>query len=253
MAFNPGNLVLWSATRVPAAPFLLPQWWGYLTSDNMATVSASGYFNVDPTLLIDFTSFRLNDLIYCACSDGAVQLQINALLPNITTISPNSDIAPGSITTSLLANGAVTGAKMAALPSGDILVGSAGNVATAVAMSGDVAIVASGATTIQPNAITTAKILNANVTLAKLSATVAPQSIIVFSSQYTTVGGAAAEAITVAGALATDLAYVQMVNQGPNTVSVVKAVMTANTLTVTFSGNPGAGAIINYQITRVAT
>lgn len=253
MAFQPSNLVLWSATRTPSPPFNLPQWWGYLTTDTIANVSASGYFNITPDVLIDFTTFRLNDLIYCACSDGIVELQINALLPNITTITTNTNIAPGSISTAMLANGAVTGAKMAALPSGDILVGSAGNVATAVAMSGDVAIIASGATTIQANAITTAKILNANVTLAKLSSTLAPQSIIKFSSQYTTLGGAAAEAITVTGALTSDLAFVQLVNRGPNTVTVLIAVVTANTLTVTFSADPGAGAILNYQLTRVAT
>lgn len=59
--------------------------------------------------------------------------------------------------------------KLAALTSGHILVGSAGNVATSVAMSGDATIVASGALTIANNAITTVKILNANVTLAKLA------------------------------------------------------------------------------------
>lgn len=69
-------------------------------------------------------------------------------------------------------------------------------------------------------------------------------------TQYTTVGGAAAEAITIAGVLATDLADVQMVNDGTNNVTVLQAACTANTLTVTFSGNPGAGAVINYWIYR---
>ena len=44
------------------------------------------------------------------------------------------------------------------LPVNDILVGNASNVATAVAMSGDVAIVASGATTIQPGVVTASKL-----------------------------------------------------------------------------------------------
>ncbi len=92
-----------------------------------------------------------------------------------------------------------------------------------------------------------------SVLLANLGTGIAPEAVIKYSAQYTTVGGAAAEAIAVAGALATDLAFVQLVNHGPNTVSVAFAVMTANTLTVTFSANPGAGAIINYQIIRTAS
>ncbi|KTD29659.1 hypothetical protein [Legionella maceachernii] len=69
-------------------------------------------------------------------------------------------------------------------------------------------------------------------------------------AQYTTVGGAAAEAITISGVLATDLASVQMVNDGTNNVTVLQAACTANTLTVTFSGNPGTGTVINYWIYR---
>jgi hypothetical protein len=69
-------------------------------------------------------------------------------------------------------------------------------------------------------------------------------------AQYTTVGGAAAEAITIAGVQATDLAFVQVVDNGTANVTVLQAACTANTLTVTFSGNPGADCIINYQIMR---
>ncbi len=73
-----------------------------------------------------------------------------------------------------------------------------------------------------------------------------------YAKQYTTVGGNAAEAITIAGALATDLAFVQLVAAGSNSRTVSKAVVTANTLTVTFSGDPGNDAIINYQLLRAA-
>lgn len=69
-------------------------------------------------------------------------------------------------------------------------------------------------------------------------------------AQYTTVGGAAAEAITISGVLSTDLADVQVVDNGTANVTVLQAACTANTLTVTFSGNPGADAVINYWIYR---
>lgn len=149
---------------------------------------------------------------------------------------------------------AIAFSKLASLTSGNILVGSAGNVPTAVAMSGDATIIASGALTIANDAITTAKILDANVTLAKLAAGITPSHVIKFANQVTTVGGAAAEAFTVTGAVgATDRAFVQVVDDGTANVTVLQAVVTDNTLTVTFSANPGNDTIINYQIIRAAS
>ena len=134
------------------------------------------------------------------------------------------------------------GALSETLASGHVFVGSALNVATGVAMSGDVAIANTGATTIQAGA----------VDLGMLSAGIAPSHVVKFAAQHTTTGGAAAEAITVTGALATDLAFVQLVDDGTANVSVLNAVVTADTLTVTFSADPGNDAIINYQLLRAA-
>lgn len=140
------------------------------------------------------------------------------------------------------------------LSSGNIFVGNVSNVATGVAMSGDATMANTGAITIANNAITTAKILNANVTLAKLAAGITPAAVVKFFGQVTTAGGAAAEAITVTGAVAaTDRAFVQMVDNGTNNVTVLQAVVTNDTLTVTFSADPGADAIINYQLIRAAS
>lgn len=156
----------------------------------------------------------------------------------------NADINSGA---------AIAFSKLAAMTSGFLLVGSAGTVPTAVALSGDATLVASGALTIASNAITTAKILNANVTLAKLASGITPAAVIKFFAQATTAGGGAAEAITVTGAVAaTDRAFVQMVDNGTNNVTVLQAVVTTDTLTVTFSGDPGNDAVINYQLIRAA-
>jgi hypothetical protein len=120
-------------------------------------------------------------------------------------------------------------------------------------MSGDATIIASGALTIAANAITTAKILNANVTLAKLAAGITPSHVIKFGGQLTSVGGAAAEAFTVTGAVgATDRAFVQVVDNGTGNVTVLQAVVTDNTLTVTFSADPQNDTVFNYQLIRVA-
>jgi len=89
--------------------------------------------------------------------------------------------------------------------------------------------------------------------LAMLSAGITPSHVVKFAGQPTTVGGAAAEAFAVAGVLVTDLAFVQVVNDGTNNRTVLQAVCTADTLTVTFSGDPGNDLVFNYQILRAAT
>lgn len=138
---------------------------------------------------------------------------------------------------------AIAFSKLATLASGNILVGSAGGVATSVAMSGDITISNAGVT-----AIGAGKVL-----LAMLGTGIAPAAVIKFMNQVTTVGGAAAEAFTVTGAVAaTDRAFVQVVDNGTNNVTVLQAVVTTNTLTVTFSGDPGNDAVINYQLVRAA-
>lgn len=143
-----------------------------------------------------------------------------------------------------------SGGLSSTLTSAHIFVGNGSNVATDVAVSGDLTLANTGAFTIANDAVTTAKILNANVTKAKLATGISASHIIKFAGQPTTVGGAAAEAFTVTGALNTDLAFVQMVDNGTNNVTIVDAVVTADTLTVTFSGDPGADTVINYQIIR---
>lgn len=188
---------------------------------------------------------------------NASNIATDVAMTGDVTISNTGVTAIGAgviVNADINAAAAIAFSKLAALASGNILVGSAGGVATSVVMSGDATIIASGALTIAANAITTAKILNANVTLAKLAAGITPSHVIKFASQVTTVGGAAAEAITVTGAVAaTDRAFVQVVDNGTNNVTVLQAVVTNNTLTVTFSGDPGADTIINYQLIRVAS
>lgn len=89
-----------------------------------------------------------------------------------------------------------------------------------------------------------------SIGLTELATAVAPSHVVKFAANYTTVGGAAAEAITVTGAAATDIPIVTMQNDGTGNVTIVSAVVTTNTLTVTFSGNPGNDAIISYVLLR---
>jgi len=96
----------------------------------------------------------------------------------LTTITPSD----ASVTTAKLADGAVTNAKvdaaaaiafskLAALTSGNILVGNASNVPASVALSGDATISNTGVLSIAANAVVTADIANSAVTSAKVDTT----------------------------------------------------------------------------------
>lgn len=271
--------------------------YSYLSStDSLATISVADYF------LPVYQKLRAGDDIMVMGSDGHDRLVVVASSSTTVTTSTAPDVAPGSITNvDIAANAAIAYSKLAALTdanilvgsatnvatvvavtgdvtisnagvtaiaadvivnadvktdaaiaysklapltSAQILVGSAGNVASAVAMSGDVAIDNSGATTIQAAA----------VDKAMLAVTVRPSHMIVFSDQLTTVGGAATEAFTVTGAVgATDRAFVQVVADGTGNVTVLQAVVTNDTLTIEFSANPGADTIFNYQLVRATS
>ena len=83
----------------------------------------------------------------------------------------SGDIQQISLGTGLSFSGAnlqVTGFVPTTLTSANIIVGNNLGVATAVAMSGDTTISNTGAVTISNDAVTTAKILNSNVTYAKI-------------------------------------------------------------------------------------
>jgi len=161
----------------------------------------------------------------------------------ITNTGVTSIQAGAIINADINAAAAIAFSKLAALPSAQLLVGSAGNVATAVAVTGDVTISNTGVTTIGAGSID----------LAMLSAGITPSAIIKFHGQLTTVGGAATEAFVIAGALGvSDRAFVQIVNDGTGNVTVLQAVVTDNTLTVTFSANPQNDTVFNYQLIRAA-
>lgn len=76
-----------------------------------------------------------------------------------------------------------------------------------------------------------------------------PSHYIFAAGTHTTVGGAAAEAITVTGTLATDIAIV-VYHTTNDTDTIVKAVCTANTLTVTMSADPSTAHKLSYMILR---
>ena len=76
-----------------------------------------------------------------------------------------------------------------------------------------------------------------------------PSHYVAYAGLATTVGGAAAEAITVTGALATDIPIVHW--GGTNdTDTIKKVVMTADTLTATLSADPSTAHKLAYMVLR---
>lgn len=106
MAFSIAGLALISSPPYTAVPNI----WGYVTADTIATVEASGYFNLEPRL-------GLNDAVRCNCGDGTVWLRIAGLDPTTTVVDTNavSNLANGSIWVGDGSNDAV-----ARTPSGDL-------------------------------------------------------------------------------------------------------------------------------------
>lgn len=159
----------------------------------------------------------VGDIIIIEGSDANGMYYVDAVDRAAGTVSVVSFGPTGSIGTANIQDGAVTAIKLAS------------------------------------DAVTTAKILNANVTLAKLASGIAPSHIVKYAGSITTVGGAASEAFTVNGVAATDLVFLQVKDNGTNNRTILEVAPTLNTLTVVFSGDPGADLVFYYQVLRAAS
>jgi len=159
----------------------------------------------------------VGDIIIIEASDANGMYYVDAVNQTAGTVTVVTFGPVGSVGTANLQNGAVTAIKLA------------------------------------NDAVETAKILNANVTLAKLASGITPSHIVKYAAQVTTVGGSATEAFTVTGVAATDLVFVQVKNDGTNNRTVLSAAATLNTITVIFSGDPGADLVLYYQVLRAAS
>jgi hypothetical protein len=157
----------------------------------------------------------VGDIIIIEASDANGMYYVDAVNQTAGTVTVVSFGPVGSVGTANLQNGAVTAIKLA------------------------------------NDAVETAKILNANVTLAKLAAGIAPSHIVKYAGTSAYAGGGTSVAITVAGVAATDLVFSQ-IQASTNAVSVIKVTPTLNTITVTFSADPGAATTVQYQALRAA-
>jgi len=135
----------------------------------------------------------------------------------------------------------VSSGGLPALTNGRVWVGNGSNVATAVALSGDITITNAGVAAIGAD-----KVLK-TMLASGVRATFMDMFL---DDSYTTVGGAAAEVIAVVGALPTDKVIVSLYDNGTANVSIVSAVAGTDQITVTFSADPGNDTVIAYVVKR---
>ncbi len=101
--------------------------------------------------------------------------------------------------------------------------------------------------------VQTNDIADASVTLAKLASGIAPAKVIVLAGTTSAyAGGGTSNGFTVTGLLSTDTVSA-VIRASTNAVSVAKAVPTTNTLTITFSADPGSGTTVDYIVARTAS
>lgn len=208
-----------------------------VTDSSAAAITTNGFFTSDASIADiqalnngDF-QFLVTDLWLIYNSNGVGFYTYNSATGAFVALTGNAGLS-------------------STLSSGNMFVGSAGNVATGVPLSGDATLANTGALTIAANAITTAKILNANVTLAKLAAGIAPSHVIKFAGKDVSAGGSATVVITATGVAATDVVFAQ-IQASANAVNVQKVTPTTNTITVLCSGDPGA-VTMSYEALRAA-
>ena len=143
-----------------------------------------------------------------------------------------------------------------------------GNAAEAITiaglLAGDIALVVSGGTddtdtirqsVVSANTLTVtsdADPLVAHIfhyVILRPRGTFKPSHYVAYAGQFTTIGGDAVEVITITGALATDIPIVTW-GVSNDTDTILKAVLTANTLTVTCSADPSTAHQLTYAILR---
>lgn len=147
MAYDIAGLALISSPPYTAVPNI----WGYVTTDTIVQVEASGYFDDEPRL-------GLNDAVRCNCGDGTVWLRIAGLTPTTTVVDTNA---------------------VSNLADGDIWVGDASNDAVAVTPSGDVTMTNAGVFSVVSVAGTLLKYAAVAITAAQFNGMYAAPKLLV--------------------------------------------------------------------------
>lgn len=142
MAFNTDNF-----NNVSSGGGSTIKIWSYInTSDTLATIMGASYFNGRRFAL------NQNDVIFIIGSDGSELVRVtSAVNASSVTVTAYDAVPAGTITNAdVSAGAAIDFSKLAALATGELIVGNAG-VPTAAALSGDATISAAGALSLAVN------------------------------------------------------------------------------------------------------
>ncbi len=147
---------------------LFPNIVGIVTTDDLTEITTTGYFasELDDVELLNngVWQWEPEDLVLIYYATAQIGFfTYNATTDAFVALAPNGGIS-------------------STLPSADIIVGNVSNVATARAMTGDVAISNTGVTTIQAGAVTGAKIANNAVDYAQLALDVAATATVTLTA-----------------------------------------------------------------------
>jgi hypothetical protein len=92
-----------------------------------------------------------------------------------------------------------------------------------------------------------------SVTLAELSAGIAPSHVVKFAGKITASGASATQTATVTGVLSSDIVMVTVESRaGAGVAYILRGTPTANTITVVGSAAFDNGDIISYSVLRAA-
>ena len=160
-----------SITAIKREFNLYPNIVGIVTTDNLTAVTTAGYFSTQLTQVE-----LLNNGVWQWEQEDIVLMYYSSNQIGWFTYNASTDAF-----VSVAANGGLSNT----LPSGDIFVGNASNVATAVAMSGDATLSNAGVLTVGAQAITGSKIANNAVDFTQLALDVAATATISLTAAQT--------------------------------------------------------------------
>jgi hypothetical protein len=195
-AFGMVNVTIGTGNPTPGSPSFNTISWGSGPKNLKVELDLTGlctsFITVSdqPFTSVPFALYALNS----GSGGGSSTTTLTGDVSGTGTGTIATSIANDAVTTAKIANSSVTNTKLqnssitingntvplggtatintspigTVLTSGNVLVGNASNLAAEVSMNGDVSIYNLGVTTIAPNAVTSSKIADSNVTNAKL-------------------------------------------------------------------------------------
>lgn len=227
------------------------------TSDSLATVTAAGWITPDEQQLYQLTSY---DFVFCAYNSGANQviLSVAVSAAGVVTLSELADQTGAIFLGDVQAGASGTAGAFLSYPStaskGYLKLAAAansGNTATTItnASMGQATVLTipdpAGATAnmvVAPSALVSGNFVKASGTAGLV---VDGGAKILAQTTLTYGGGGTSNVFTATGLTATSKVAASILTQ-TNAASIVKAVPGTDTLTVTFSADPGAGTTINW-------